>query len=101
MNKVTNHDTNTCNADNEVHLQNEMVGDVVVSHEKEENVLILHNLVREWGYPNVYGACVSVSSTWNLDWFKEQLCNYDDAEVVEFLMQCDFLTLLTNICKSS
>ena len=45
----------------------------------------LHQEVRKKGYPNRWGAKIPVSSTWNLELFRNLLTGYKDQEIVEWL----------------
>ena len=53
--------------------------------ETEHKDLMMARLVREKGYPNMYGARIPVKSTWNIDKLEELLEGYEDKEVVEGL----------------
>ena len=50
-----------------------------------EDDLLLVQKVKQFGYPNIYGAKIPVKSCWHLGWLHQQLVNYYDTEVLEFL----------------
>ena len=62
----------------------------VVHRQRSQHVRNLKDLqladqVFKMGYPNVYGAKVQVDSCWQFDYLQQELQNYHDLEVIEFL----------------
>ena len=47
--------------------------------------LIKAKMVREKGYPNMFGARIPVKSKWNLTLLEELLQGYEDKQVIEGL----------------
>ena len=51
-----------------------------------ENVdLMKARIVREKGYPNMFGARIPVKTNWNIEKLKQLLEDYEDKEVIEEL----------------
>ena len=53
--------------------------------QQEDQDICRNEQVRTKGYPNRWGARIQVQSKWNLEYFQDQLHNYHDQEVVEWL----------------
>ena len=51
----------------------------------ENEDLMLAHLVRTRGYPNRYGARIPIKSNWNLQKLQQQLQDYHDKEIVDWL----------------
>ena len=49
------------------------------------NDLCLVQSVANGGYPNVYGAKIKIHICWDIDWLDDQLQDYWDREVIQFL----------------
>ena len=67
---------------NELRHEADWIKKWLVKNDKDigNNLQVLNN-----GYPNRWGAKIEVESRWNLQLLEEQLTQYDDKEVVEWL----------------